>query len=420
MGGFGRWDRWFYRAVFLGAVWIAEVSFSGVGWAVFKPAMTAFDSDFIANVVANAACRAYSDAEHNRQDFQYGGSVISSEEVFIGDTNDAPWKKRPFRGKLREREDTWGAVHARDNSVVVSFHGSYWLVDWLQDAKMKGTKLDQKKFGLDLSGVIHQGFSEIVDVLFDDLSKALKVFDTGDSASSRKELIFTGHSLGGALAVLSAARWAGKNDFLANKVKIITFSAPRVGDKDFADSLYGKISRENVVNFACETDAVPRVPFSLWKMTGYVPLGLQISVLPFEHLHGKARCGVEYMRVGGVDARVHVLGRVYEPIKPILTALVGGISTYVAGGAAEVVAAGALAVGMTSFSLDLGMLRPFLKWGGKLSHEMPSKKVIRIAWADTRSRYDTYCLEGGLEFDSLGSAPVFERDPISRVIANLF
>jgi hypothetical protein len=52
--------------------------------------------------------------------------------------------------------------------------------------------------------------------------------------------VFTGHSLGGALASLSAVKLAEENIVSWNQTKIVTFGQPRVGNNVFANYLNSK------------------------------------------------------------------------------------------------------------------------------------------------------------------------------------
>ena len=63
-----------------------------------------------------------------------------------------------------------------------------------------------------------------------------------------KQVIFTGHSLGGALAVVAAARskYVGE---------VYTFGQPRVGNRKYSKQVKSKVYR-----FVNNNDIVPRIP----------------------------------------------------------------------------------------------------------------------------------------------------------------
>uniref|UniRef100_A0A7E4WAP9 Lipase_3 domain-containing protein n=1 Tax=Panagrellus redivivus TaxID=6233 RepID=A0A7E4WAP9_PANRE len=72
-------------------------------------------------------------------------------------------------------------------------------------------------------------------------------------------VIFTGHSLGGAMASLSALRVSLKNSVPADKIKVYTFGEPRVSDFKLAETMKTSIPDSwRVVHYE---DPVPHMPF---------------------------------------------------------------------------------------------------------------------------------------------------------------
>lgn len=93
----------------------------------------------------------------------------------------------------------------------------------------RGTELDPRDWATDLDallipwapgGQVHQGFAEALDATWDAVAAAL--------GSVTGRLLYTGHSLGAALATLAASRWSPH--------ALYTFGSPRVGDAAFADA----------------------------------------------------------------------------------------------------------------------------------------------------------------------------------------
>jgi triacylglycerol lipase len=149
--------------------------------------------------------------------------------------------------------DTQAYVAARSDAVVVAFRGTEPtnLQDFATDFDAAQvpfeTKLDFPSWGR-----IHEGWADGVNVVRKKIVAALSAFEDGARA-----LWITGHSLGGALAMVAAA-------MLANEPKyriagVYTFGQPRVGDPTFRsryDELLGRIT------FRCvnDRDLVPHVP----------------------------------------------------------------------------------------------------------------------------------------------------------------
>jgi triacylglycerol lipase len=95
-------------------------------------------------------------------------------------------------------------------------------------------------------GRVHRGFKQEVDDLWPRIERLV--------ASEKRDLWFTGHSLGGAMATISAGRC-----FLAhipaNPVHIYTYGAPRVGTKRYVNNADVPLTR-----WVNNNDLVPRVP----------------------------------------------------------------------------------------------------------------------------------------------------------------
>ena len=91
------------------------------------------------------------------------------------------------------------------------------LLDWLGD-------LDAFLVaGADLPGLVHQGFLGALDALWPDVANAIP---------PGKTLYFTGHSKGGAIANLAAARYQRQHQPALAPV-VTTFAAAKPGDRGF-------------------------------------------------------------------------------------------------------------------------------------------------------------------------------------------
>ena len=91
--------------------------------------------------------------------------------------------------------------------------------------------------------LVHQGFKDYADVILkNDLEKNLLYELKGNPT---EKLYITGHSLGGAVAIITAANLIERG-IPANQIKVITFGAPAVGNKGFAEEYKDKIDLERV------------------------------------------------------------------------------------------------------------------------------------------------------------------------------
>ena len=136
--------------------------------------------------------------------------------------------RRATQGALVGPRGEGGAAVA-----ALVFRGTDGLRDWranLTSLPAEGTN----------GGAVHRGFKTALDDVWDDIEQALD----GLEAS----VFYTGHSLGGALATLAAAR--------RPPLAVYTFGAPRVGDAEFAETL-ADVPCYRVVN---RRDRAPNLP----------------------------------------------------------------------------------------------------------------------------------------------------------------
>ena len=121
----------------------------------------------------------------------------------------------------------------------------------------RGTELNLEDIKTDLDfvrtttpeGSVHSGFLEAYNSI-----KAKMKIDY-DILSTGRNVIFTGHSLGAALATLALSDLGKESDSL------FTFGSPRVGGKDFAKAFNKKF--KNIQRYRNDSDIVTREPMAL-------------------------------------------------------------------------------------------------------------------------------------------------------------
>jgi len=125
---------------------------------------------------------------------------------------------------------------------IIAFRGSANLRDWLTDGTILRERLPDR-------AEIHLGFYTAYQSIADRIL-------TSAAAKDGSPIYLTGHSLGGALAVLAA--WHLARHFI-HITGIYTFGQPRVGDPFFASdcqALFGE-KHYRLIN---DLDLVPRLP----------------------------------------------------------------------------------------------------------------------------------------------------------------
>jgi hypothetical protein len=141
---------------------------------------------------------------------------------------------------------TRGFVGVCDTHAVLAFRGSdpVTLPNWLTDVVVKLVE------HVEYEGRVHHGFSSALKRTWSKIETILD--DVKD-----KPLFLTGHSMGGAIAVLAAYRLAKMG---RPPVAVYTYGAPRVGDRTFCSSY--TLPTYRVVN---RLDLVPEMPLASLK-----------------------------------------------------------------------------------------------------------------------------------------------------------
>ena len=159
------------------------------------------------------------------------------------------------------------------------------LKDWLLTDAMNLLVVPEGRLGHDLSAAgvgakFHKGFvdaiAEIWDPLRDEVEAKMKQSD--------RPLWITGHSLGGALALLAA--WLLKRRFVAVH-QIYTYGAPMIGNQKASDAFNREFSGA-IFRYVSGRDPVPKLP------------GLSLVANEFTH--------VESAQVLGTDPMTNLFG----------------------------------------------------------------------------------------------------------------
>jgi len=140
-----------------------------------------------------------------------------------------------------EKAGTQAYCFETDVDRVLVFRGTEpeQLRDWRADANLN-------KLSMQEGGCVHEGFSRALDQVWNPTEKWL-------STAGAKKLWITGHSLGGALALLAGARLNGI------EANVCTYGQPRVGDQLFAMQAEKKLG-SRYCRFVHNRDIVARIP----------------------------------------------------------------------------------------------------------------------------------------------------------------
>lgn len=137
----------------------------------------------------------------------------------------------------------FGFIAKRPGAVFVSFRGTESPEEWLCDFEAFPKTCDAG------GGSVHEGFQRVYEVIRDSALQGCKQAITVDD-----ELLVTGHSLGGALAIL----FAEDASSVVKAIRVCTFAGPRTGLENFAATYNAHVPDTlRVVN---HWDIVPNVP----------------------------------------------------------------------------------------------------------------------------------------------------------------
>ena len=180
-------------------------------------------------------------------EFDIGASVFLAEASQAAYLDDYPeWAENNGfdNGMFFNEGNIQGFWSVNDDVGLLSFRGTSNIGQWIRDARITPVPHPW--------GTVHAGFKAGLN----EVDEALQDFEQAiNEAGASKRIWITGHSLGGALSVLAAARlkMQGINP------SIYTFGQPRMGLADFRDRFNSELPDRlwRVIN---QSDIVARIP----------------------------------------------------------------------------------------------------------------------------------------------------------------
>jgi triacylglycerol lipase len=140
-------------------------------------------------------------------------------------------------------------------ATFVAFSGTdpLKIEDWITDFTPMKSLID-----------LHSGFQKAVGTVWPTVSAAI-----ANRPASENRLFFTGHSLGGALAIIAAEKAMRELGAGATATAVYTFGGPRVGGEDFFGAYTPRLGN-STFRLINDTDIVPTVPpaFSGFRHVG--------------------------------------------------------------------------------------------------------------------------------------------------------
>ncbi|MFO1462904.1 MAG: lipase family protein [bacterium] len=156
----------------------------------------------------------------------------------------------PFEGENFGSQVPIAYIATRGSSIYLVFRGTKTIVEWLDDADVAQVRYDFVSSG----GLTEAGFTKVYATIESDLVATVQQLAQSGNFTT---LYVTGHSLGGALAVLAAPQLAAQTTFTVPV--LYTFAGPRAGNPHFVAQTYAPLVTTSwrVVN---TNDLVPKLP----------------------------------------------------------------------------------------------------------------------------------------------------------------
>ncbi|KAJ9063796.1 hypothetical protein DSO57_1037145 [Entomophthora muscae] len=136
--------------------------------------------------------------------------------------------------------------------IVISFRGTHSIKNWIQNLNFIHADFDTVKYAR-----VHAGFKSCSDGLTPlYLPSVRHILQNPEFANFK--LVLTGHSLGGAIAVLSTLNLQKALDMPWSRLAVYTYGQPRIGNSFFSNYVNSlPLSMTRVVN---ENDPIPHLP----------------------------------------------------------------------------------------------------------------------------------------------------------------
>ncbi|XP_076941411.1 triacylglycerol lipase OBL1-like [Bidens hawaiensis] len=175
-----------------------------------------------------------------------GSSQPTQAFIFIDKTGDHDLICVSFRGTSPFSSDDW----------CTDLDFSWFLHHGIGFMKALGL---QKKFSWPKELEEHEEYDDKIFAYYKIRQVLRKKLDENENT----RFIVTGHSLGGALAVLFPAilQFHHESELLDRLAGVYTFGQPRVGDGEFCKSMEALLGAERYFRFVYSNDIVPRIPF---------------------------------------------------------------------------------------------------------------------------------------------------------------
>jgi hypothetical protein len=201
--------------------------------------------------------------------------ALASEFAYLSSDQGAPTFRETFGmdSKLISVDNTQVYVAQNDKHILLAFRGSQTptsldgLKDWLLTNAVNLLIVPEGEIGTDFAAAgvgarFHKGFMGALAEIWNPLLAEVQA----ELAKKERPVWVTGHSLGGALALMAA--WRLHRKFVPVH-QVYTYGAPMIGNKE-ASEAFNKAFPKKVFRYINTTDLVPRLPTISLVANNYV------------------------------------------------------------------------------------------------------------------------------------------------------
>jgi hypothetical protein len=154
-------------------------------------------------------------------------------------------------------------IATNDDHIVAAFRGTEspttidGLKDWLLTDAANLLIVPEGRLGTDLAAAgvgarFHQGFVKAIGDIWEPFLEAIET----ERKKNDRPIWLTGHSLGGALALLAA--WLLRRKFI-NVHQVYTFGGPMIGNNDVVQA-FAREFPDSIFRYVNHPDPVPKLP----------------------------------------------------------------------------------------------------------------------------------------------------------------
>ncbi|GMT27522.1 hypothetical protein PFISCL1PPCAC_18819, partial [Pristionchus fissidentatus] len=157
------------------------------------------------------------------------------------------------------RDKCWAIIVDAPQHIVVAFQGTSSRTQLITELVESITSPKHQVPGI---GSVQRYFFVALESIAKPIAQKL---DKLRDMYPEKSVLFTGHSLGGALASLAAAEYANATKIDPSKLYLVTFGQPRVGNYEYAQSVDRMVP--NTWRIVHKLDLVAHVPYCVGLRT---------------------------------------------------------------------------------------------------------------------------------------------------------